>query len=120
MTSALAGTRIPLPTSAIFPFSITTVPLAIVPCVMVRMVAPLITTGRPEAPSFCVAASVAQIALPDASQAHHRKRIVKKRMLFTVGSREGGKLYQTHRSAIFLHVQSPLPLASRRENDYLL
>lgn len=42
-------------------------------------------------------------------------------MLFTVGSREGGKLYQTHRSAIFiLRVNRAAALASRRENDYLL
>ncbi|HTM40159.1 MAG TPA: hypothetical protein VL177_04580 [Terriglobales bacterium] len=71
----------------------------------------MITMGRLDALALCVAASVAQIALLDASQAHQRRRIVKKRTLFTGGSPKGGKLYQTHRSAIFfLHVQGPLRL----------
>ena len=47
-------------------------------------------------------ASGAHTALVGINQTHNDRRIVKKRMLFTDGSREGGKLYQTHRGAIFV------------------
>src|SRR6185437_1823469 len=102
MISALTGRLTRAPTALIFPFSMTTVPLGMVPCVMVRMVAPLITMGRLAADSFCAAeASVAQAEWMLARQAHHNRRIVKKRMLFTDRSPEGRKLYQTHRGATF-------------------
>src|SRR5512146_2205629 len=82
---ALAGTATFAPTAAIFPFSITTVPWGMAPCVMVRIVAPWMTMGRLGAD-----ASLAQNALTAARQAHHSRRIVKKRMLFTDCSQKAG------------------------------